>query len=104
MHGRFVEFARTLLGKDEQRSARFERMVEVAGIAHRYSCLDPDSGFYEFGRFPTIAERMRVFDRLAPELAAAAIERLDLGAERDRVTHLLITCCTGFSSPASTCS
>ena len=24
---------------------------------------------------------------------------MQLGAERDRITHLLITCCTGFSAP-----
>src|SRR5262245_50266744 len=74
-------------------------MVEVAGISHRYSCIDPDGGFYALGRFPSTAERMRAFDRLAPDLAAEAIERLELGADRDRITHLIITCCTGFSSP-----
>jgi predicted naringenin-chalcone synthase len=42
---------------------------------------------------------MRAFDRLAPDLAAEAIARLDLAEERSRITHLLITCCTGFSSP-----
>jgi predicted naringenin-chalcone synthase len=99
VHARFVEFGRLLLAEDAQRSARFERMVEVAGIAHRYSCIDPDGGFYAFGRFPSTAERMRAFDLLAPELATAAVERLDLGSERDRITHLLVTCCTGFSSP-----
>ena len=99
VHARFVDFGRLLLAQDEQRSARFDRMVEVADISHRYSCIDPDGGFYALGRFPSTAERMRAFDRLAPDLAAAAIERLDLGAERDRITHLIITCCTGFSSP-----
>ena len=47
---------------------------------------------------------MRVFDELAPDLATEAIERLDLGAERDRITHLINTCCTGFRRPGSTCS
>ena len=35
----------------------------------------------------------------APNLAAETAGRLNLGAERDRVTHVLITCCTGFSAP-----
>jgi predicted naringenin-chalcone synthase len=42
---------------------------------------------------------MRLFERYAPDLAQAAVGRLQLGAERDRITHLLITCCTGFSAP-----
>jgi predicted naringenin-chalcone synthase len=99
VHERFLDFARVLLGAHEQRSVRFERMVEVSGIAHRYSCLDPDDGFYAYGRFPGTAERMRAFDRMAPELASEAVARLDLGDERDRITHLIVTCCTGFSSP-----
>src|SRR5262245_13047582 len=99
VHARFVDFARVLLRQDEQRSQRFERMVDVAGIAHRYACIDPDGGFYAFGRFPSTAERMRAFDVLAPDLAAATVEQLELGEERASITHLLITCCTGFSSP-----
>ena len=34
-----------------------------------------------------------------PRLAQTAVDRLQLGAERDRITHLLVTCCTGFSAP-----
>ena len=42
---------------------------------------------------------MRVFEARAPELAVATIEQLDLGEERDRITHLVVTSCTGFSAP-----
>jgi predicted naringenin-chalcone synthase len=42
---------------------------------------------------------MRAFEAHAPALAAAAIERLVLGAGRSAISHLLITCCTGFSAP-----
>jgi predicted naringenin-chalcone synthase len=42
---------------------------------------------------------MRVFEQRAPELAVATIERLNLGDERDRITHLVVTSCTGFSAP-----
>ncbi len=91
VHASFVDFARLLLGEHRQRGERFERMVQMAGIGHRYSCIDPRGGFYAFGRFPSTAERMRAFDACAPELAASAVEALDLGAERNRITHLLLT-------------
>jgi predicted naringenin-chalcone synthase len=84
-------------------------MAERAGIEHRYSCLAPATplesaaidaaGFYVRGDFPDTAARMRLFEQHAPDLAQAAVERLQLGAERERITHLLITCCTGFSAP-----
>jgi alpha-pyrone synthase len=31
--------------------------------------------------------------------ATKNIDRLNLGDERHRITHLLVTCCTGFSAP-----
>jgi predicted naringenin-chalcone synthase len=84
-------------------------MAERAGIDHRYSPLVPcndASGalvdgemFYRSGDFPDTAARMRVFERHAPALAAETVERLQLGADRERITHLLITCCTGFAAP-----
>jgi predicted naringenin-chalcone synthase len=42
---------------------------------------------------------MRAYERHAPELAVQAIEKLNLGADRDRITHLLVTSCTGLSAP-----
>ena len=42
---------------------------------------------------------MRFFEAHAPALAVAAVEGLELGAERQRITHVLVTCCTGLSSP-----
>ena len=42
---------------------------------------------------------MRLFEKRAPKLAAETIERLGLGESRDNITHLLITCCTGFFAP-----
>jgi len=99
VHEAFLDFARVLLHRRPERGERFERMVQMAGIAHRYSCIDPEGGFYAWGRFPTTAERMRAFDAHALELATNAVERLDIAGERDRITHLLITCCTGFAAP-----
>jgi predicted naringenin-chalcone synthase len=99
VHDVFVGFARVLLGQDAYANERFERMAKMANIAHRYSCIDPVGGFYAYGKFPSTAERMRAFAVHAPELAAATVERLDLGPDRDLITHVLITCCTGFSAP-----
>jgi predicted naringenin-chalcone synthase len=99
IHEPFLAAARWLLGKNGSPDNRFERMAKMANIAHRYSCIDPSSGFYAFGRSPSTAQRMRAFEVHAPELAATTVGRLDLGSERDRITHIVITCCTGFSAP-----
>jgi len=108
VHEAFLSFAQSLLG-DDRRSSVFRRMAERSGIEHRYSSLAPapdPSGatidveaFYTRGNFPDTAARMRAFETRAPALASAAIERLELDSERSRITHLLITSCTGFSAP-----
>jgi predicted naringenin-chalcone synthase len=109
VHDAFCRFARSLFVGDRRSALLFQRMADKSGIEHRYSCLPPSNRpegeavdgerFYLRGDFPDIAARMRRFERHAPELAQAAVDRLQLGGERDRVTHLLITCCTGFSAP-----
>ena len=99
VHELFLGVARVLLGDSEHAQERFDRMSQMAGISHRYSCIDPAGGFYEYGRCPSTAERMRAFDLHAPELAAATVDRLGLGDDLRRITHLLVTCCTGFSAP-----
>lgn len=109
VHGVFCRFAQSLLRGDRYNSVLFRKMAAKSGIEHRYSHLAPNvepdgtaidsSGFYVRGNFPDTAARMRRFEHCAPELAQAAVERLQLGNERARITHLLITCCTGFSSP-----
>lgn len=109
VHDAFRRFAQSLFVSDRRKSLLFRRMADKSGIEHRYSCLPPSNRpegetvdgerFYVRGNFPDTAARMRRFERHAPELAQAAVDRLDLGSERDRITHLLITCCTGFSAP-----
>jgi len=110
-HDAFRRFAQSLFRHDRRNSLLFERMASKSGIEHRYSCFAPSNlpegdcldaeGFYPRGDFPDTAARMRLFEQHAPGLAQAAVDRLQLGAESDRITHLLITCCTGFSAPAS---
>ena len=119
VHGAFVEFADNLLrdatGPDALRyRALFGRMASRSGIEHRYSVLTPsatgpDSStefyvnaheFYTRGSFPATARRMEIFERVAPVLAARALDRLALTeTERRRITHVLVTTCTGLYAP-----
>jgi hypothetical protein len=55
VHEIFLGAARVLLGDSEHAHERFERMSKMAGISHRYSCIDPAGGFYEFGRCPSVS-------------------------------------------------
>ena len=109
IHDAFRRFAQSLFRDDRRNSLLFQRMADKSGIDHRYSYFAPGSkpesaavdaeGFYARGDFPDMAARMRRFEQYAPDLAQTAVDRLQLGSERDRITHLLITCCTGFSAP-----
>ena len=109
VHLAFVQFGRSLLINDERRSILFDRMVERAEIDHRYSYLSPTSSldhggasaveFYIRQDFPSTGARMKLFEQQAPMLAEAAIARLNLGNERSTLTHILISCCTGFTAP-----
>ena len=110
VHTAFVSYALSLFERDERRLIALKRMIERAGIEHRYSYLRPsgDGGegaaldansFYIRGTFPSTAARMRLFEAQAPALAEATVERLGLGADRSRISHLLVTSCTGLSAP-----
>ena len=110
VHQAFMQFGRSLLEGDERKSILFGRMAERAEIDHRYSYLSPEplpdgaegiyaTDFYTRKTFPSTAARMRLFEAQAPALAEKAVTRLNLGEESRRITHFLITCCTGFSAP-----
>ncbi|MET0313434.1 MAG: type III polyketide synthase [Hansschlegelia sp.] len=107
VHDTFVAFAKHQL-TDPRLSRIFGRMAERSQIEHRWSALAPrrgagssidSDGFYETGHFPSTAERMRRYEIDAPDLAAKAFERLDLGDDARRLTHLITVSCTGFSAP-----
>jgi alpha-pyrone synthase len=106
VHAAYVDFAGGVFA-DRVQAALFRRMARKSGIEHRYSCLpaselgDADAEtFYRKGRPTRTAERMRQFERHAPRLAEQAVRSLlpRRGAAAD-ITHLVITCCTGFSAP-----
>jgi alpha-pyrone synthase len=100
----FLEFGRRMLKSNDRRLAVFNRMAERSGISHRYSIFEPEgqgdaSHFYRPGAFPGTGTRMKLFESFAPGLACEAAERLLAGEDRSRITHLIITCCTGLFAP-----
>jgi predicted naringenin-chalcone synthase len=107
VHHTFLRFGQLMLHHDNRRLALFNRMAERSGIAHRYSFLEPDpsgavvdtEGFYRPGAFPDTATRMKKFEACAPGLAAEAAEKLLVGEDRSRITHIVVTSCTGLSAP-----
>ena len=109
IHEKFIAFAMEML---EDRRARniFQRIAAKSEIHHRYSCLTDEPArsdaamdafsFYAGGRFPSTAQRMKVFEQSAPALLRKALDRLVLSAEeRSRIRHVIVTCCTGFYAP-----
>jgi alpha-pyrone synthase len=108
IHRAFVSFARTLLG-DPQSQRLFDRMVSKALVEHRYSFLSaaahPEGDsvdverVYSRGRFPTTAQRMQLYEKHAPALAVQTVGKLALGSEAARVTHVIVTSCTGMYAP-----
>ena len=107
VHDIFRSFGQRMLKDDKRKLALFNRMADRSGIAHRYSFLQPDpdgavvdtEGFYREGAFPNTAARMKKFETCAPELAIAAAEKLLAGEDRSRITHIVVTSCTGFAAP-----
>jgi predicted naringenin-chalcone synthase len=107
VHDTFLSFGQLMLKDDHRRLALFDRMAERSGIAHRYSFLQPGEkgavvdaeGFYRLGAFPDTAARMQKFEACAPDLAVDAVEKLLEGEDRSRITHIIVTSCTGFSAP-----
>ena len=109
VHQAFRQFGQRMLRGDNRRLTLFDRMADRCGIAHRYSFLEPGTGadgeavdagnFYCSGTFPDTAARMRLFEDFAPRLAIEAVEKLLQGEYRKKITHLIVTSCTGFSAP-----
>jgi predicted naringenin-chalcone synthase len=107
VHDTFLRFGQRMLWGDNRRLALFNRMADRSGIAHRYSFLEPDpggavvdtEGFYRMGAFPDTALRMKKFEACAPGLAVEAVEKLLAEEDRSRITHVIVTSCTGLSAP-----
>lgn len=109
VHQAFVDFAETMLS-DERVRAIFLRMAAKSDIQHRFSPLQVTKplatsaedayAVYQCGGFPTTAERMKLFERFAPLLAAKALDNLELAEdELAQIHHVIVTCCTGLYAP-----
>lgn len=101
IHRAFADWAAPRLPARERRL--FERMVERAGIEHRWSVLPDDrspvgpGGFYEDALLPPTSARMTLYAEAAPALAMQAIAGLTF--EPEEITHLVVASCTGFIAP-----
>ena len=108
VHQAFVEFAGGLL-KGDRAAPVFGRLVQRSQIDHRWSVLAPAGGehsdvvdaggVYRRGAFPSTADRMRLYERFAADLAAEAVAGLELGDRAREVTHVIAVSCTGLSAP-----
>jgi len=109
VHRAFVTFAEGMMPEGTARNL-FKRMVRMSAIEHRYSFLEPigdgerywrdSENLYVVGDFPTTKRRMQAFERFAPRLAGCALDKLRLSmGERQAITHVIVTCCTGLYAP-----
>ena len=109
VHRAFVDFADSMLPEGTVRNL-FRRMARLSAIEHRYSFLEPiatpggewrdGEDLYVRGRFPGTTRRMEAFERFAPRLMRCAVARLELSEEeRCRITHVIVTSCTGLYAP-----
>lgn len=100
IHLDFVAWAGERLDARERRL--FDRMVERAGIGHRWSVLDHPpvevGGFYD-GPPPPTSARMALYGEHAPALAEEAVRALGDAFRADEITHLVVASCTGFTAP-----
>ncbi|KQN35779.1 stilbene synthase [Sphingomonas sp. Leaf407] len=105
IHSAFIGWARERL--DARETRLFDRMVDRAGIGHRWSVLPASEdggspvgagGFYA-DAMPGTAARMRIYADSAPILAIAAIEALREQVDLSGITHLVVASCTGFVAP-----
>ncbi len=108
VHRAFFDFVSGSI-EDSRTRRLFDRMSAKAGIEHRFSFLEPvalpdgritdTEGFYAPGAWPDTAARMARYGAFAPKLALSALGSLGIDDERDRITHLIVSSCTGFMAP-----
>jgi alpha-pyrone synthase len=107
-HDAFIGFARSLLDEPRAR-ALFDRLAIKSQISHRFSFLAPSadpggtaidaSRIYTRGQFPTTGQRMTLYEKHAPTLAVETATKLELGDEAKKITHVIVTSCTGMMAP-----
>lgn len=107
IHRPFIDWATPRL-TDERVRAIFARMAGRSGIDHRWSVLPPTAGggspvaaggFYDVPGLPPTSARMAAYARHAPDLAMAAIAKLEGAFDPAKITHIVVASCTGFVAP-----
>ncbi|RVT44014.1 type III polyketide synthase [Sphingobium algorifonticola] len=104
IHQAFIGWARAQLA-DPREAKLFDRMAQRSGIARRWSILPDttgspiDAGGFYAGDWPTTAQRMAIYADAAPALAQRAVAALATQVPIERITHLVLASCTGFTAP-----
>jgi predicted naringenin-chalcone synthase len=104
-----LDFMQTIYCGTEGERRKLRFLYQQSGIRSRYSVLSDYSRpvaewkFYPQSEnlepFPSLEQRMSVFNRYAPQLSVDAIRNcLDIHPETG-ITHLITVSCTGMSAP-----
>lgn len=108
--GDILHFMQLVYGLNEVEKRKLRFLYSQSGIAQRYSVLS-DYGrplnewkFYapteNLEPFPSLEQRMAVFNKQAPLLSIDAIRNCLNGVAHDKdITHLITVSCTGMSAP-----
>lgn len=106
VHGAFIAYAPALLSAQSDRR-KFHVLTKRVQIEHRYSVLRPHpeamqfdaDNFYRPHAFPTTQERMAMYKKNAMPLAGQALSQLGIEEFANKITHIIVTSCTGFYAP-----
>lgn len=101
-HERSVEFLSGFV--PEVNKQKFLAIAKRLGIEKRHTVLKSFFGnnghsFYSVQGFPTTAERMEAYQEHAFPLVQKVLDPLLNGCDRQAITHLIVTSCTGFYAP-----
>lgn len=103
-----MHFMSSAYGLDESEKRKLNFLYHRSGIEKRYSVIDDFSrpsdewSFIprEQNTFPSVDERMKIFQQEAPALSIQAITDCISGyITPDEITHLITVSCTGMSAP-----
>jgi predicted naringenin-chalcone synthase len=105
-HAKFLSFLPHLI-KNERTRKLVEKLASKCQIEHRYSVLKPsqlsdrldEDGFFVPGQFASTARRMERYAREALPLAEEPVAAVLEGENRAKISHLIVTSCTGFYAP-----
>ncbi len=92
-------------GRDETAVRTLRFLNRKSGIVKRHfavpDVLQEEIWLYKNDVIPSIEERMKLFSRLAPQLASKAIEKLLNSSQVStrQITHLITVSCTGQTTP-----